>query len=288
MRALLAVDGSEQSILATEAIGALASVNHLDILHVLDLPRLTFSMLGPEIAQDMTGIALQSMKEEGEHILARTVSLLEPLTDLTPHTRMEEGAPAELIMSVAQEKKADIILMGARGKGHVQEFLLGSVSQRVLTHAGCPVLIVNSPLTTIKNVLVAVQNDDDVGRLSGFLVKQPFPDETTITVLTVVPIPRSLLRGGASASEEKVEQALTSAESFLDRAVAQIPEGSYQVKPLVSLGGPAQTILEESKLLEPDVLMMGVHHPSALTRFVLGSVSHTVIHHSTHPILVFR
>ncbi len=288
MRVLLAVDGSPQSLLATEALMVLASVKHLDVLHVVDLPKLSFSMLGPEIAHDMTGMALQSMKEEGEHILERTLSLIDTHAIPSPCMRMEEGSPAEIIMSVAQDEKSDLIVMGARGKGHVQEFLLGSVSQRVLTHARCPVLIINSPLKTIGKVLAAIQNEDDVGRLSLFLAKHPFPDGTIITVLTVVPIPRSLLRGGASASESKVEQALTSAELFLDRAVNRLQTGFYDVKPLVSLGGPAQTILEESKLLEPDILMLGVHHPSAITRFILGSVSHTVIHHSVHPIFVFR
>ena len=287
MRVLLAVDGSEQSTLAAHAVAALASVSHLTILHVVDLPRLTFSMLGPEIAHDMTGMAHQALQKEGEQILTHTSALLSSQS-YSPQTRMEEGEPEELIMSVAQEEQIDIILLGARGKGQVREFLLGSVSQRVLTHAPCPVLVVNSAVDRLQNLLVAVQNEEDAGRVTRFLEKRPFPKGTAITILTVVPIPRSLLRGGASASEEKVEQALKSAEEFLDRAVSQMQTSSYQIKPLVSLGGPAQTILEESKLLSPDAIMLGVHHPSAITRFVLGSVSHTVIHHSAYPILVFR
>lgn len=287
MRVLLAVDGSEQSVLATKAIAALGSVSHLTILHVVDLPRLTFSMLGPEIAHDITGMAHRALQKDGEHILTRTMALLS-LPSCTPRTRMEEGAPADLIMSVAREEEIDIILMGARGKGHVREVLLGSVSQRVLTHAHCPVLVVNTAVDRLHNLLVAIQGQEDAKRVTQFLQKQPFPKGSTITILTVVPIPRSLLRGGASASEEKVEQALKSAEDFLDGAVIEIQTAPYPVKPLVSLGNPAPTILEESNLLSPDAIMVGVHHPSTFTRFVLGSVSHTVIHHSTHPILVFR
>ena len=287
MRVLLAVDGSEQSVLATKSIAALGSVSHLTILHVVDLPRLTFSMLGPEIAHDITGMAHQALQRDGEHILSRTLDLLS-FPSCTPRTRMEEGAPADLIMSVAREEQVDIILMGARGKGQVREVLLGSVSQRVLTHAHCPVLVVNTLVDRLHNLLVAIQGEEDIKRVTQFLQKKPFPKGTTMKILTVVPIPRSLLRGGASASEEKIEQALKSAESFLDRAVNEIQTAPYPVKPLVSLGNPAPTILEGSKLLGPDALMVGVHHPSTFTRFVLGSVSHTVIHHSTHPILVFR
>ena len=287
MRVLLAVDGSEQSAFATEAVAALASVSHVTILHVVDLPRLTFSMLGPEIAHDMTGMAHKALQQEGEQILSRTLSQLSS-SPFSPTTRMEEGTPADLIMSVAQEEGIDIILMGARGKGQVREFLLGSVSQRVLTHAHCAVLVVNKPVDTLHHLLVAIQSEEDVGRVARFLKKHPFPHAAKITILTIVPIPRSLLRGGASASEEKVEHALKCAEEFLDRAVSQVQTASYPITPLVSLGDPAQTILEESKLLEPDAIMLGIHHPSALTRFVLGSVSHTVIHHSAFPILVFR
>ena len=287
MRVLLAVDGSEQSAFATEAGDSLASVSHVTILHVVDLPRLTFSMLGPEIAHDMTGMAHKALQQEGEQILSRTLSQLSS-SPFSPTTRMEEGTPADLIMSVAQEEGIDIILMGARGKGQVREFLLGSVSQRVLTHAHCAVLVVNKPVGTLHHLLVAIQSEEDVGRVARFLKKHPFPHAAKITILTIVPIPRSLLRGGASASEEKVEHALKSAEEFLDRAVSQVQTASYPITPLVSLGDPAQTILEESKLLEPDAIMLGIHHPSALTRFVLGSVSHTVIHHSAFPILVFR
>ena len=168
MRALLAVDGSEQSILAVKAVAALASVSHLTILHVVDLPRLTFSMLGPEIAHDMTGMAQQAIKEEGEQILTQSLSLLATVP-CDPQTQMEEGAPAEIIMSVAKEQQVDLILMGARGKGQVREFLLGSVSQRVLTHASCPVLIVNSPVNDISNLLAAIQGEEDIERVSRFL-----------------------------------------------------------------------------------------------------------------------
>ncbi len=122
MHVLLAIDGSDQSTRAAQTIFTLASIKTLTILHVVDLPHMTFSMLGPEIAHDMTGIALKSMKEEGKYILARTSSLLTPLLSLAPRTRMEEGSPAELIMSVAQEEKANLIVMVREEKGRYRNF----------------------------------------------------------------------------------------------------------------------------------------------------------------------
>ena len=287
MRVLLAIDGSDQSTQATQAVMSLASVNTLTILHVIDLPRLTFSMLGPEIAHDLSKVAEEAFRKDGEQALARAKSFLSG--KVTPlELRLEEGSPAELILSVAQEDHADLILIGARGRGQVQELFLGSVSQRVLTHAACPVLVINGRLPEIKKVLIAIQSLDDVQKVKRFLEKRPFHTQTDITLLSVVPIPRSLFRGGVSAPEEKIEQALQSTESFLDQAVSQL-KGCYDsVKGYVGLGAPANTILEQASIMGPDLMVMGVHHPSTITRVVLGTVSHTVLHQATRPVLVIR
>lgn len=287
MRVLLATDGSEQANHATQAVLSLTSVSRLTILHVIDLPRLTFSMLGPEIAYDLSKVAEEALRKDGEQTLTRTKALLSDKVR-SLETRLEEGSPAELILSVAQEEHPDLILMGARGRGQVEELFLGSVSQRVLTHAACPVLIINGPLTEIRKILFAIQSPDDVQKVWQFLEKHPFHPQTEITLFSVVPIPRSLFRGGVSAPEEKIEQALKSTERFLDQAVSQLKDSYNSVKGYVGLGAPANTILEQASITEPDLLVMGMHHPSTITRFVLGTVSHTVLHQATRSVLVIR
>ena len=52
------------------------------------------------------------------------------------------GTPAGEIVSVARELDADLVVVGARGLGGIERLLLGSVSERVLRDARCPVLIV--------------------------------------------------------------------------------------------------------------------------------------------------
>ncbi len=287
MRILLATDGSEQSSHATKAVMSFTSVSTLTILHVIDLPRLTFSMLGPEIAFDLSKVAGEALRKDGEQVLTRTKALLSDKVK-SLETRLEEGSPAELILSVAQEEHPDLILMGARGRGQVEELFLGSVSHRVLTHAACPVLIINGPLTEIKKILIAIQSPTDVEKVQQFLTKHPFQPQTEITLLSVVPLPRSLFRGGVSAPEDKIEQALESTEAFLEQAVSQLKSCYDSVKGYVGLGAPANTILEQASITEPDLLVMGMHHPSTITRFVLGTVSHTVLHQAARSILVIR
>jgi nucleotide-binding universal stress UspA family protein len=291
MRVLLAIDGSEQSFQAAEAVMSLASVTSMTVLHVVDLTRLTFSMLGAElgadIAHDLSKVTEEALRKDGEQVLSRADSVI---SGKVKHVtlRMEEGSPAEIILSMAQEDHPDVILMGARGRGQVQQLFLGSVSQRVLTHAPCPVLIVNRPVPEVRKILIAIQSAEDIRNVKQFLEKRPFFSESVIMLFSVVPIPRSLFRGGVSAPEEKIEQALRSTEAFLDQAVNQLKSVYDSVKGYVSLGAPAETILEQSSMTEADLLIMGIHHPSTITRFVLGTVSHTVLHQSARPVLVVR
>jgi nucleotide-binding universal stress UspA family protein len=54
---------------------------------------------------------------------------------------VRQGAPANEILQAAEELHADLIVMGSRGWGQLKAMLLGSVSEHVLHHATCPVLI---------------------------------------------------------------------------------------------------------------------------------------------------
>jgi nucleotide-binding universal stress UspA family protein len=54
------------------------------------------------------------------------------------HTEILEGSPAEAIIEVANTSKSDLIVMGSRGLGRLAGLLLGSTSQKVVSHAPCP------------------------------------------------------------------------------------------------------------------------------------------------------
>ena len=69
--------------------------------------------------------------------------------------------PASLILDKAREMEADLIVIGARGRGRVGELVLGSVSHRVALHAGCSTLIVKDHSGPVKRVVVAVEGHED-------------------------------------------------------------------------------------------------------------------------------
>ena len=81
------------------------------------------------------------LREVAETVLARTVA---KLTDegIAVETHARDGDPAEAILEVAEEQKADLIVVGDRGLSGVERFLLGSVSSKLSHHSPCSVMIV--------------------------------------------------------------------------------------------------------------------------------------------------
>jgi len=53
-----------------------------------------------------------------------------------------QGDPAKVIIELAKAKSYDLIIMGTRGRSSFKELLIGSVSQKVMHHASCPVMVV--------------------------------------------------------------------------------------------------------------------------------------------------
>ena len=72
-------------------------------------------------------------------------------TTLPVHTAVGIGPPADGIVGYADEHPIDLIVMGTRGRGAVQQLLLGSVAADVVRRAPCPVLTVRDPARNVEN-----------------------------------------------------------------------------------------------------------------------------------------
>lgn len=78
--------------------------------------------------------------------LFRDLEAKEPhLRDLRVETRIIEGAPAPVIVKLAEDGECDMIVMGTHGRTGLTRLLLGSVAEQVLRRAPCPVLTVKAP-----------------------------------------------------------------------------------------------------------------------------------------------
>jgi nucleotide-binding universal stress UspA family protein len=286
MNTLLAVDGSDNSYEAVHALEYLARAEQLILLHTLDVPRPAYPMMPPEVAGEHNTTVEQSVREEGERLLARVQSLL-PLHagPSTKHLRL--GFPAEVIVWMAKEQNADLIVMGARGLGPLKERLFGSVSHRILTLAPCATLIVNGPVKAMKQILLPLQGPSDAEAAVRFLQLKPFHDAVEVTLLTVLPStgpPRPGDAAAAAAATEKLEEQA----AFIDGVAERLRAIGYQAHGVAVLGTPSTMILQEATTLRADLILMGTRGRQGIARFVLGSVSHAVLHQMPCPVLAFH
>jgi nucleotide-binding universal stress UspA family protein len=289
MKTLLAVDGSDNSYEAVHALKYLARAEQLILLHALNVPRPAYPMMGPEVAEELYKSLEQSMREDGERLLARVQSLL-PLHagPSTKHLRI--GSPAEVIVSMAEEQNADLIVMGARGLGPVKERLLGSVSHRILTLAPCATFIVNGPVKAMKQILLPLQGPSDAEAAVRFLQLKPFHDAVEVTLLTVLPSTEPPWPGDAAAATagKLEEQALQSARDYIDGEAERLRAIGYQARGIALFGTPSAMILQEATNLRSDLILMGTRGRQGIARFLLGSVSHAVLHQMPCPVLAFH
>ena len=287
MNTVLAVDGSDNAYEAVHAMKYLARAEQLTLLHALDVPRPAYPMMAPEVAEELYRSLEQSMREDGERLLDRIQSLL-PMHAGPSTKQLRIGSPAEVIVATAEEQKADLIVMGARGLGPIKERLLGSVSHRILTLAHCATLIVNGPVKTMKNILLPLQGLSDAEAAIRFLQLNPFHDPVEITLLTVLPSTQPPWPVDAAAAEKLEKQALQSARDYIDGVAKRLRAIGYQARGIAVLGTPSAMILQEATNLSSDLILMGTSGRQGVTRFVLGSVSHAVLHKMPCPVLAFH
>ncbi len=145
-RILTAVDGSAQSLKAAALAGDLAGRYAAELMLVTITrplsPALT-AELETYVRREQIDVPLTELaSSQAETALADARLAAQAKGATRVSTRAPAGDPAEEIIGLAREWGADLIVVGSRGHGRLVGLLLGSVAQKILTHASCPVLVV--------------------------------------------------------------------------------------------------------------------------------------------------
>ncbi|HEY5729651.1 MAG TPA: universal stress protein [Anaerolineales bacterium] len=136
-RILLAVDGSKYAELAAKVAGELAQCVNAGELRIVVI----YDPIPHYLGEPNLQIVINARLDEAQRILRKGVIDVGDVPGEV-HTEFIEGNPAEAIIEVAKTHKSDVIVMGSRGLGRLAGLVLGSTSQKIVSHAPCPVLIV--------------------------------------------------------------------------------------------------------------------------------------------------
>jgi nucleotide-binding universal stress UspA family protein len=85
----------------------------------------------------------EGLERAAEALVADALQRVGPLTDVAVEPLVVRGPPASVLLRAAE--KADLLVVGSRGRGGFQRLLLGSVSHQVASHSPVPVMIVPPP-----------------------------------------------------------------------------------------------------------------------------------------------
>ncbi|SIT84096.1 universal stress protein [Edaphobacillus lindanitolerans] len=134
-RILLAVDGSENSLRAVRDAFELARISEgaVELVYVIDYPKMVNAMSHID--------RIEQLDQQHRQRLLPVESLLESEGILYEWTILR-GEPGPTIVNYANANAFDLVVVGSRGRNPLQEFVIGSVSHKVLKRARCPVLIV--------------------------------------------------------------------------------------------------------------------------------------------------
>lgn len=145
MHALIATDGSEVSLDAGRQAIALMNPTKVTLLTVADTSIAEDSgaggfegnLLSPEESER----ARSAILAEGSDELSQTVTALGVDPSIVDR-RLVEGASGQMIIHIADEVDADVIVVGSHGRGWFKRMVIGSVSEYVIHHSTKPVLVV--------------------------------------------------------------------------------------------------------------------------------------------------
>jgi nucleotide-binding universal stress UspA family protein len=144
-RVLVGLDGSEHSLAAIRFLRFLPLERRLRVWLLSALEPVRFPSTAPRavharLKAQLTAL-LRGQRVELEGVLGRAAAALRSKV-ATIETSLREGFPAEEILATAEARGVDLVVVGAPGLGGLKRLLLGSVSEKVLRYAKCPVLIV--------------------------------------------------------------------------------------------------------------------------------------------------
>lgn len=153
---LVAIDHSDshKAVFAATLNIAKKTNAHLMLLHVLsideptDLALTVFSSYYPTVSEDL----IKRFQAEQQELENRGLAILRSLADeaitagVATELTQNTGSPSQLICTLAKDWEADLIVVGRREQSGWRELCLGSVSNYVLHHAPCSVLVIQNPV----------------------------------------------------------------------------------------------------------------------------------------------
>ena len=208
--------------------------------------------------------------------------LFESCGGIQPECVVEESTAPDAILAVAKARGVNLIVMGTHGRRGLDHLMLGSVTERVLRHAPCPVLAVPGPdagqcgdPVEVRRILCCVDFSTPSRRALEYALSVAAAYDADLTLLHVL----------GTAESEDLGRELNASLDKLRHWVAPsaFPEAGLHLE--VRLGKAYREILNFAAEKRSDLIVTGVRGHNSLDLAVFGSTTYRVIQLYSSPVL---
>jgi nucleotide-binding universal stress UspA family protein len=213
-------------------------------------------------------------------------------------TRLLEGDPSRVIPEAAQELRAGLVVMGTHGRGGFEHLVLGSVTEKVLRRATCPVLTVGSAAPSrpegplFHRIVCALDLTEASSRTVQVALSLAEEHMARVTLVHVLEgLPRQAGPPFYRALREILRlrrELFEGAEDRLHGSVPPVARDLLSVSERVEEGTPWRLVLQVAEETRAELIVMGAHSRGVLGRAFFGSTANHVVRQASCPVLVVR
>lgn len=278
----VAIQAFEQAVSLAQRFGAEVQVVHALVLHGYD----------PALIRKGLPL-LEKAYEAIESELVPTMNeLAGKAKEIQINTVFQRGfSPWNAILNQAEEYKPDLIVMGAHGAAPVRQFFLGSVAEKVVRNAPCPVMILRKGqqrISAYRRILLPVDFSEASKPAMECAINLARHDGAEVALLHVfqeVMPPSFYAAGGAFQWDPDLKDRC---KASMNDLLSDYPLEGLRIKKLVREGKTCKTIVDVAEEEEVDLIVMGTHGLSGLPHIFLGSVAERVLRRADCPVLTVR
>lgn len=279
---LFASDLSERAARAGQRSAQLADQfeAELDAVHVIesDFPGLSSTVSSaPDPTAVLSAVAEQQLQESTPGYRARPQVLV--------------GDTVGELVRAADQSQADLVVVGAHGKQHVKEWLLGTTAEQLVRHAPAPTLVVRRDSAELYQKIVMATDFSDCA-LDALRKVADWFATAEIYVIHVLETEALDRMRAAGVSEDRVNQhyrkLYQEAQERLNSFVTEAGLAPEAVKTEVHAGYPATVTVAAITPLEPDLVVLGNHGRGRWGNMLLGSLATRLLHELQTDILMVR
>lgn len=285
-----AIDFSESSEIALDHATSLATQHdaRLVLAHVVEpIPLGSY----PSVSATETELAVHDM------VVERVREVVERLRGegVVVDSRVATGSPGSLLIEIAGDEGADVLVVGTRGLTGFEHILLGSTAEYVVRCSPCPVLTIHPEdrieLDSMQTVIVPTNLSAETTKAVDTLVRllsERVRPRVILTFADRTPPYLAPFRHDTLLKMNQRDVVKEEIERKMSTTVEHLRNSGFEVETAVLDGDPVSVVTELAREREADLIVMTTQGRIAPVNAILGKTAQRIVQHAPCPVLSVR